>query len=193
MSRPPDSPRPPEVLPPAHPACLPLPPSSADVLPPPDSPCPPEMDSDEDESSDSKEVAESDDDSDFGMAGIACNTTPATNFFKSYSSDNETPRICFMANASKEKVSSKHHKVYTSEQFSSNEDDHAKLIKIAKKQEKSLEKMEKNLRKSKGLLVEEAEKNQSLTEEHCSLTPQMEELINRHDFLSADYERLTYD
>lgn len=98
-----------------------------------------------------------------------------------------------MATASKEKVPSKHHKVYSSDQFSSDENDHAKLIKIAKKQQNSLEKIEKTLRKSEGLLVEEMEKNQSLIEEHSSLESRMEELSNRHDFLSADHARLTYD
>jgi hypothetical protein len=43
------------------------------------------------------------------------------------------------------------------------------------------------------LLVEEMEKNQSLNEEHTTLESWMEELSNHHDFLSADYERLTYD
>ena len=98
-----------------------------------------------------------------------------------------------MAKASKEKVSSKHHKVHSSDQYSSDEDDHAKLIKIANIQQNSLEKIEKTLRKSEGLLVEEMEKNQSLTEEYSTLKSRMDELSTRHDFLSADHERLTYD
>jgi hypothetical protein len=133
-----------------------------------------EMDSDEEESSDYEEVAKSDDDSDSGMAGIACTTTPTTNFLENHSSDNESPAFCFMAKVSKEKVSSKHHKVYTSDQFSSDEDDHAKLIKIAKKQQNSLKKNEKTLRKSEGLWVEEMEKNQSLIEKHSALASQKE-------------------
>ena len=100
------------------------------------------------------------------MAGIAWASSPATNFFGNLSSDNETPAYCFMPKASKEKVSSKHHKVHSSDQYSSDEDDHAKLIKIANIQQNSLEKIEKTLRKSEGLLVEEMEKNQSLTEEY---------------------------
>jgi hypothetical protein len=75
------------------------------------------------------------------------------------------------------------------DQFSSDEDDHAKLIKIAKKQQNTLEKIEK----TKGLLVEEMEKNQSLTEEHITLESQMEELTSHHDFLLADHEKLTYE
>nr|XP_040258676.1 uncharacterized protein LOC120975981 [Aegilops tauschii subsp. strangulata] len=152
-----------------------------------------EMDSDEEESSDSKEIAESNDDSDSGMAGITRATIPTTNFFENHSSDNESPVFCFMAKALKEEVSYKHHKVCTSGQFSSDEDDHDKLIKIAKKQQKCLEKIEKTLKKSEGLLVEEMEKNQLLTEDHSALKSRMEELINRHDFLSADHERLTYN
>ena len=92
------------------------------------------------------------------MAGIACASSPATNLFGNPSSDDESPAYCFMAKASKEKVSSKHHKVHSSDQYSSDEDDHAKLIKIANIQQNSLEKIEKTLRKSEGLLVEEMEK-----------------------------------
>ena len=43
------------------------------------------------------------------------------------------------------------------------------------------------------MLVEEMEKNQSLTEEYSTLKSRMKELSDRHDFLSADHERLTYD
>ena len=117
-----------------------------------------EMDSDEEESSDSEEADESDEDSDSGMAGIACAFTPASSFFNNHSSDDESPAYCFMAKASKEKVSSKHHKVHSSDQYSSDEDDHAKLIKIANMQQNSIEKIEKTLWKSEGLLVEEMEK-----------------------------------
>nr|XP_040253973.1 uncharacterized protein LOC120972567 [Aegilops tauschii subsp. strangulata] len=129
-----------------------------------------EMDSEEEESSASEEENESGEDSDSGMAGIACASSPVTNFFGNPSSDDETPANCFMAKASKEKVSSKHNKVHSSDQYSSDEDDHAKLIKIANIQKKkTLEKIEKTLRKSEGLLVEEMEKNQSFTEEYSTL------------------------
>nr|XP_020172179.1 myb-like protein V [Aegilops tauschii subsp. strangulata] len=114
-----------------------------------------EMDSDEEESSDPEEANESDEDFDSGMAGIACASSLATNFFGNPSSDDESPAYCFRAKASKENVSSKHHKVHSSDQYSSNEDDHPKLIKIANIQQKSLEKIEKTPRKSEGLLVEE--------------------------------------
>nr|XP_020184879.1 uncharacterized protein LOC109770581 [Aegilops tauschii subsp. strangulata] len=127
------------------------------------------MDSDEEESSDSEEADESDEDSDSGMAGIACATSPAANFFGNPSSDYESPAYCFMDKESKEKVSSKHHKVHSSDQYSSDEDDHDKLIKIANIQQNSLGKIEKTLRKSEGLLVEEMEKNPSLTEEYSTL------------------------
>ena len=66
-------------------------------------------------------------------------------------------------------VSSKHHKVHSSDQYSSDEDDHAKLIKIANIQQNYLEKIEKTLRKSEVWLVEEMEKNQSWSEEYSSL------------------------
>ena len=85
-------------------------------------------------------------------------------------------QFCFMAKSSKEKVPPKHHKTYASDEFSSDDDDHAKLIKIAKKQQYSLEKIEKTLRKSEELLVKEMEKNQMLTEENSALESQMEEL-----------------
>ena len=151
------------------------------------------MDSDEEESSDSEEVNESDEDSDSGMAGIACASTPASKFFQNHSRDNESPSYYFMAKASKEKVSSKHHKVHSSDQYYLDEDDHAKLIKIANIQQKSLGKIEKTLRKSEGLLVVEIEKNLSLNEEHSTLKSRMDELSTRHDSLLADHESLTYD
>nr|XP_020155476.1 microfibrillar-associated protein 1-like [Aegilops tauschii subsp. strangulata] len=152
-----------------------------------------EMDSEEEEEfSTSEEENESDEDSDSGMAGIACTSSPAINFLGNPSSDDETPAYCFMSKASKEKVSSKHHKVHSSDQYSSDEDDHAKLIQIANIQQNSLEKIEKTLRKSEGLLVEDMEKNQSLAEESSTLKSRMDELSTRHDFLSTDHERLTY-
>src|SRR3989337_409307 len=100
------------------------------------------MDSDEEELLDSEEADESDEDSDSGMAGIACASSIATNFFGNLSSNDESPAYCFMAKALKEKVSSKQHKVHSSDQYSSDEDDHAKLIKIANIQQNSLEKIE---------------------------------------------------
>nr|XP_040254001.1 nucleolar and coiled-body phosphoprotein 1-like [Aegilops tauschii subsp. strangulata] len=152
-----------------------------------------EMDSEEEESSGSKEEEESDEDSDSGMAGIACASSATTNFFGNPSSDDESPAYCFMAKASKEKVSSKHHKTHSSDQYSSDEDDHDKLIKIANIQQNYLVKIEKTLKKSEGLLVEEMEKNQSLTEEYSTLKSRMDEHLTRHDFLSTYPKRLTYD
>ena len=43
---------------------------------------------------------------------------------------------------------------------------YAKLVKIAKSQQDELEMLEINLRKTKGLLVKEMEKNQMLIKEH---------------------------
>ena len=130
-------------------------------------------------------------DSDYGMVGIVCASTPVSNLFEKHSSDDESPTYCFMSKAPKEKISSKHHKVYSSDQYSSDEDDHAKLIKIANIQQNSLEKIEKTLRKSEGLLVEEMEKNQSLTKEYSTPKTLMDDLSTHHDFLSADRERWT--
>jgi hypothetical protein len=92
-----------------------------------------EMDSDKEESSDSKEAEDSKEDCDSGMAGIAFATRPASKIFKEDSSDDKTPAFCFMAKALKEKVSSRNYSIHSSDQFSSDEDDRAKLIKIAKK------------------------------------------------------------
>nr|XP_020158663.1 DNA ligase 1-like [Aegilops tauschii subsp. strangulata] len=124
-----------------------------------------EMESEEEESSGSEEEEESDEDFESDMVGIACASSATTNFFGNPSSDDKSLAYCFMAKASKEKVSSKHHKTRSSDKYSSDEDDHAKLIKIANIQQNSLEKIKKTLRKSEGLLLEEMEKNQSLTEE----------------------------
>jgi hypothetical protein len=98
-----------------------------------------------------------------------------------------------MAKASKDKVSSKNYSTHSSDQFSFDEDDRAKLIKSAKKQHNTLDKLEKTLRKSEGLLVEEMEKNQSVTDEYSTLEARLNELTSHHDFLSADHERLTYE
>nr|XP_020191209.2 nucleolar transcription factor 1-like [Aegilops tauschii subsp. strangulata] len=49
------------------------------------------IDSDEEESSGSEEEEESDEDSDSGMDGIACASSPTTNFFGDHSSNDESP------------------------------------------------------------------------------------------------------
>ena len=107
-----------------------------------------EMDSKE-EVFESEEVAkeQSNEDSGSGMAGIACASTPALKFFDNNSCDVKAPTYCFMEKASKGKVPPKKQKAYASDGFSSSDDDEAKLIKIAKKQQYSLEKHEKSLRK----------------------------------------------
>jgi hypothetical protein len=101
------------------------------------------MDSDEEELSCSEVVEESDADSDSSMAGIAYASSIATSFFGNPSSDDESPAYCFMAKASKEKVSSKNHKVHSSDHYSSDEDDHARLIKIANINKTLLRKLRK--------------------------------------------------
>ena len=65
-----------------------------------------EMDSKEEESSGFEEEEKSDEDSDSGFASIACASSTTTNFFGCPSSDDESHAYCFMAKASKEKVSS---------------------------------------------------------------------------------------
>ena len=152
------------------------------------------MDSEE-EVFESEEVAEekSDEDSDSGIAGIACASTPALNFFDKNSSNVDASTYCFMTKASKGKVPPKKQKAYASDDSSSSDDDQAKLITFAKKQQYSLEKLEKSLRKTENLLVEEMEKNQMLTNEHSALLAKFEDLSSRHDFLSDDHERLNYD
>ena len=127
------------------------------------------MDSEEQVSDSDVEEEESEEESDSGMAGIACASTPVSNFLDNNSSDDEAPAFCFMSKSLKEKVPPKHHKVYDNDQFSFDDDDHAKMIKIAKKQQYCLDKIEKTLRKCEGLLVDEMKKNQTLTEEHSAL------------------------
>ena len=105
------------------------------------------------------------------------------------SSDDEPIAFCLMAKSSKDQVSAKHQKSmngYSPEYIA-----YAKLVKIAKSQQDELEKLEKNLRKSEGLLVEEMEKNQELTEEHDDFSSTIDDLSNRYDSLAVDYESLS--
>ena len=66
----------------------------------------------------------------------------------------------FMAKASRDQVSPKRQKALDKNALSSENIVYAKLIKMANTQQDDLESLEKTLRKSEGLLVEEMEKNQ---------------------------------
>ena len=48
-----------------------------------------------------------------------------------------------------------------------------------------------NLRKTEGLLVEEMEKNQKLMEEHDAFSLTIDDLTNKYDSLSFDFESLS--
>ena len=94
-----------------------------------------------------------------------------------------------MAKSSKDQVSAKHQKSingYSPEYIA-----YAKLVKIAKSQQDELEMLERNLRKTEGLLVEEMEKNQKLIEEHDAFSSTIDDLSNRYDSLIVDYESLS--
>jgi len=68
-----------------------------------------------------------------------------------------------------------------------------KLAKIASIQQDELERMSETIKKSEELLIEEIEKGQTLTNEHSALKEKYDELSTRHDLLSVDYEKLTYE
>lgn len=74
------------------------------------------------------------------------------------SSDDEPIAFRLMAKSSKDQVLAKYQKSMNG--YSPEYIDYAKLVKIAKSQQDELEMLERNLRKTKGLLVEEMEKNQ---------------------------------
>src|SRR4051812_18622235 len=96
----------------------------------------------------------------------------------------------------KAKVSSSKSNYDTSD-YSSCESDtrisYAKLAKIASIQQDELDSLSKTIKKSETLLIDEIEKNQTLTNEHAALKEKVEELSSRHDLLSVDYEKLTYE
>src|SRR4051812_46536513 len=70
---------------------------------------------------------------------------------------------------------------------------YAKLAKLASMQQDELDSLSKTIKKSEVLLVDETEKGQTLTNEHAALKEKFEELQSRHDLLSADHEKLTYE
>jgi hypothetical protein len=143
------------------------------------------MDTDEEVSeSEAAKEEPSDDESVIGHACIARASTHASNFFNNDASDNEVPAYCFMAKASREQVSPKRQKAHAKNDFSSEDDVYAKLIRIANIQQDPLEKLEKTLRKSEGLLVEEMEKNKMLTNEHSALLSTFKDLSMLHDSIA---------
>src|ERR1041385_4687405 len=70
---------------------------------------------------------------------------------------------------------------------------YAKLAKIASIQQDELDSLNKTIKKSETLLIDEIEKGQTLTIEHVSLKEKFEELSSRHELLLVDYEKLTYE
>ena len=102
------------------------------------------------------------------------------------SSDDEPIAFCLMAKSSKDQVSAKHQNSmhgYSPEYIAC-----AKQVKIAKTQHDELEILEKNVRKTEGLLVEEMEKNQKLMEEHDAFSSTIDDLSNKYDSLSVNFE-----
>ena len=133
-----------------------------------------------------------------GVAGIAfasasASKTASSSFFTNYSSEDESPAYCFMA---KSKVSSSKVSYDTSSDSAYEHKSkviYAKLIKIAPIQQDELESLTETIKKSEILLIDEMEKGQTLTNEHEALKEKFEELSTRHDLLSVDYEKLTYE
>src|SRR4051795_8510109 len=70
---------------------------------------------------------------------------------------------------------------------------YAKLAKIASIQQDELDSLSETIKKSETLLIDEIEKGQTLTNEHAALKEKYDELSSRHDLLSVDYEKLTYE
>ena len=108
---------------------------------------------------------------------------------KMASSDDEPIAFCLMAKAWKDQVSAKHQKSKTA--YSSEYIAYAKLVKIAKSQQDELEKLATNIRKTEGLLVEEMKKNQELTEKHNAFSSMIDDLSERYDCLTVDFESLS--
>src|SRR3954462_5327163 len=133
-----------------------------------------------------------------GVAGLAfasadASTKASSSFFTNNSSEDETPAYCFMAKA---KVSSSKASYDTSECSSYESDSklsYAKLAKLASRQQDELDSLSKTIEKSEVLLIDEIEKGQTLTNEHATLKLKFDELQSRHDLLSADHEKLTYE
>ena len=104
------------------------------------------------------------------------------------SSNDEPITFCLMKKSSKDQVSAKH--LTSMNEYSPEYVSYAKLVKIAKSQHDELEMIERNLRKTEGLLVEEMKKNQKLIEEQDAFSPTIDDLTIQYDSLSVDYEGL---
>src|ERR1041385_4184832 len=70
---------------------------------------------------------------------------------------------------------------------------YAKLVKLASKQQDELESLSKSIEKSEVLLIDEMERGQTLTNEYAALKEKFDELQSRHDFISVDHDKLTYE
>ena len=64
---------------------------------------------------------------------------------------------------------------------------------MASTQQNVIDNLEKTIRKTEGLLVEEMKKNQVLAEEHTALSSTFEDLSIRYDSISIDFEKLSND
>src|ERR1041385_6043793 len=137
--------------------------------------------------------SESDGVASLAFASADASTKASSSFFTNNSSEDETPAYCFMAKA---KVSSSKSTYDTSDCSSYDSDSkisYAKLAKIASIQQDELDSRSKTIKKSETLLIDEIEKSQTLTNEHEALKEKFEELSSRHDLLSVDHEKLTYE
>ena len=93
----------------------------------------------------------------------------------------------------KAKVSSSKASYDTSECSSYESDSKVSYAKLASRQQDELDSLSKTIKKSEVLLIDEIEKGQTLTNEHEALKLKFEDLQSRHDLLSADHEKLTYE
>src|ERR1044071_9480166 len=129
-----------------------------------------------------------------GVAGLAFGSNKtSSSFFTNQSSEDESPAYCFM---SKAKVSSSKNSYDTSDGSAyecHSRISYAKLAKIASIQQDELDSLSETIQKSETLLIDEIEKGQTLTNEHPALKEKYDELSSRHDLLSVDYEKLTYE
>src|SRR4051812_36052591 len=60
-------------------------------------------------------------------------------------------------------------------------------------QQDELDSLSLTMQKSMTLRIDEIEKGQTLNNDHVALKEKFEELSSRHDLLSVDYEKLTYE
>src|ERR1041385_2157493 len=129
-----------------------------------------------------------------GVAGLAfASSKNSSSFFSNQSSEDESPAYCFMAKA---KVSSSKNSYDTfdgSAYESNSRISYAKLSKIASIQQDELDSLSETIQKSETLLIDEIEEGQTLTNEHAALKEKYDELFSRHDLLSVDDEKLTYE